>query len=73
MLEVLEKLGPRQNNHMMTGDKCCIYWDNQQSAQWTINRAAVSPRIDSTISPKKIIVSGYFIRQGLFRSKNFWK
>jgi hypothetical protein len=28
MLEVLEKLGPRQNNHVLTGNECWIYWDN---------------------------------------------
>jgi hypothetical protein len=50
-------------NHGITGDECRIYWDNYHHGQWTADRAAVSPQICTTISPKNTIISAYFTRQ----------
>jgi hypothetical protein len=33
MLEAREKLSPRQKNRFITGDECCIYWDNYHRRQ----------------------------------------
>jgi hypothetical protein len=33
MLEVLERLNTWQKSHVITGDECCIYWDNYHCGQ----------------------------------------
>jgi hypothetical protein len=73
MLEVLERFGARQKERGITGDECWIYSDNYHIAQWTPDHAAVSPRIRATLSSKKIMISAYFTREGLFPSKHFQK
>jgi hypothetical protein len=64
MLEILEKLSPRQKNHDVTGNEFWIYWDDCHRGQWTTYRAASFPRIRIRISPKKTMISAHFTRQG---------
>jgi hypothetical protein len=65
MLEVLEESDPRQQNHIIMGDKLWIYWDTYHHGQWTADRGAMSPRIHTTISSEMIIFSIYFTRHEL--------
>jgi histone-lysine N-methyltransferase SETMAR len=65
MLEIREKLGPGQNDHIIAGDKYWIYCDNNLCGQCTADRAPVSPRIQTTISWIMTMISTSFTRQGL--------
>jgi hypothetical protein len=64
VLGILEQLGPRQQNHAITGDESWIYWDNYHRGQWTADCTAVPPQIRTMISSKKTMISAYFTRQG---------
>jgi hypothetical protein len=73
ILEVMEKLGPRQKNHVITSDECCIYWDNYHRGQWITDRRAVSPQMRTTISSKRSWFRRISLAKGLFSSKYFRK
>jgi hypothetical protein len=64
ILEVLGKLSPRRKNQIITGDEYRTYSDNYHRGQWIADRVAVSPRIRTTISSKKTMISVYFTRHG---------
>jgi hypothetical protein len=65
VLGILERLGPRQQNHVIIGDESWIYWHNYHRGQGTADCAALPPQIRTMISSKKTMISAYFTRQGL--------
>jgi hypothetical protein len=59
--------------HIITGDECWIYWDNNHYGQWATDRAAISPRIRITISFKRLRFRLISLAKDLLLSKDFRK
>jgi histone-lysine N-methyltransferase SETMAR len=64
MLDMMQKLGPRQQKDLITGDESWIYWDNQCCGMWAQDRDELPLSVTRTISSKSKTVSTYFSRCG---------
>jgi hypothetical protein len=64
MLDMMQRLGPKQQKYLITADECCIYWDNQHCGMWAQDRDELPLSVKRTISSKSKTVSAYFSRCG---------
>jgi histone-lysine N-methyltransferase SETMAR len=65
ILDMINRLGPRQRDYLITGDESWMYWDNNIRGMWAEDRADVPMNAKRTVSSKKTMVSVYFSRQGI--------
>jgi histone-lysine N-methyltransferase SETMAR len=64
LLEMINNLGPKQQNYLITGDESWIFWDNDHRGMWTLDRESAPINVNKMISSKKTMLSAYFSRLG---------
>jgi hypothetical protein len=53
VLDMMQGLGQKRQQYLITGDESWIYWDNQRRGMWAQDRDELPPNVKRTISSKK--------------------
>jgi hypothetical protein len=59
MFEMIDGLGQRHLQYLITGDKSWIYWDNHCRGMWAVDRDDIQPNSKHIISSEKTMISAY--------------